>query len=333
MATAARRLGKVRRSSARGKATLGAATVLALVCTLFNPAPAVAATAQEKALAESLFKEGKALLSKDPTKACEKLAESQRLDPASGTALNLADCQEKLGRLATAFGTYQIAEELARERNNSGRVALIKKKLKSLEPKIPHLRLVASTPLPAGAVLSLDGTTLGAAAIGTELAVDPGEHRLEVRAPGFEPFVKELKIAEGASSEEECGPLKRLPAEAKPKAPKPSWPLPAFVATAGVAAVGLGFGIGAGVRAIDLGAVVSAECPENACTAAGLDALSEGDRFATASNVAFVLAGVFGAAATTFLVLEFVLEPSEVQLQVGISGGATEVGGTISGAF
>jgi hypothetical protein len=307
--------------------------VLALVCALIKTTPAEAASAQEKALAESLFKEGKALLSKDPTKACEKLAESQRLDPASGTALNLADCQEKLGRLATAFGTYQIAEELARERNNSARVALIKKKLKALEPKIPHLRLVASTPLPAGAVLSLDGTTLGVAAIGTQLAVDPGKHLLEVRAEGFEPFAKELQIVEGANSEEECGPLKRLPEAPKPEAPRATWPLPAFVATAGVAAVGLGFGIGSGVRALDLGAVVAAECPENACTPAGLDALSEGNRFATVSNVAFVLAGVFGAAATTFLVLEFVLQPNEVQLEVGLSGGPSEIGGTIGGSF
>lgn len=54
-------------------------------------------------VAESLFREGRDAVKKgDYAVACPKFAESQRLDPANGTLLNLALCEEGWGRLADA---------------------------------------------------------------------------------------------------------------------------------------------------------------------------------------------------------------------------------------
>src|SRR3954470_4044560 len=52
-------------------------------------------TRVDRAAAQALFDQAKELLARDNvTGACPKLEESQRLDPTSGTLINLADCYE-----------------------------------------------------------------------------------------------------------------------------------------------------------------------------------------------------------------------------------------------
>src|SRR5262245_31877335 len=73
-----------------------------------------AARAQESQLsvsaAEALFEEGRsALAAGDLDLACARFRESNRLDPAVGTVLNLADCEEKRGKLATAWTLFRRA--------------------------------------------------------------------------------------------------------------------------------------------------------------------------------------------------------------------------------
>jgi hypothetical protein len=262
-----------------------------------------AATPQEKALAESLYKEGKAMLATDLAGGCARLEESQRLDPQGGTALNLADCQEKLGRLATAFGTYQIAEELARQRNNAARVALIKKKLAALEPRLPKLTLSPNAPLPEGAVITLDGIALSPIAMSTELAVDPGEHVAIVTAPDFEERRATITLEESERKTLSLEPLSRKPPPRPPPPPPPppvEWTLPTIALAGGLTVVASVAGIITGVRALSLGETVQAECPDRACSPAGLTALEDGRTFATASNVTFAIAGAL--AATTVVV-------------------------------
>src|SRR5882672_2555090 len=85
-------------------------TTLGAVAIVVFAAPR--ANAQNGAAADALFQEGQAALERgDLDIACPKLRESDRLDPANGTKLNLADCEEKRGHLASAWELYRKLSE------------------------------------------------------------------------------------------------------------------------------------------------------------------------------------------------------------------------------
>src|SRR5689334_22312916 len=88
------------------------AAVLALA--LGRALPVAAQDGMTKATAEALFADGKRLMaSGDYASACPKFAASQKLDPGIGTTLNLADCYEKLGRIASAWAEFRSASSAA----------------------------------------------------------------------------------------------------------------------------------------------------------------------------------------------------------------------------
>src|SRR5512136_2811036 len=65
---------------------------------------------RDPAAAEVLFREGRKLVAaNDFAAACPKFAESQRLDPAVGTLLNWAACEEHVGKLASAWQRWKEA--------------------------------------------------------------------------------------------------------------------------------------------------------------------------------------------------------------------------------
>jgi hypothetical protein len=89
-------------------------------------APASRAVAQDgpnvKALAQSLFKEGRTLMTAGKTaEACDKFAESDRLDPEIGTHLNLAMCHETLGKTASAWVEFGEVADRATAAHDAAR--------------------------------------------------------------------------------------------------------------------------------------------------------------------------------------------------------------------
>ena len=101
--------------------------LVSLTAFLLLPVVASAqADAQQKAAAESLFDEGKQLLSQGQYEsACRRFEQSQEIDPGVGTLLYLGDCYERSGRPASAWATFREASSaaLAAGQADRGRMA------------------------------------------------------------------------------------------------------------------------------------------------------------------------------------------------------------------
>jgi len=156
------------------------------------------AQGRDAATADALFRDARALMkSGDFKAACPKLAESQRLDPAPGTAINLGDCWEKLGKLADALQSYRDALDLLKPGDQ--RIGPAKEQIAALEKRVPKLTIKLAPGAPEGARVKRDDVELGDASLGVALPVNPGEHWVVVVAPGRSDSRKRILVTEGKS--------------------------------------------------------------------------------------------------------------------------------------
>jgi hypothetical protein len=167
------------------------------VASLLLPARAWADGAQAPAMAETLFLDGRTLMSAGKyAEACPKFAESNKIDPKLGTLLNLALCHEMSGMTASAWGEYTQAAELAHRAGQSDRESVARDHATKLEPGLLHVVVRAAAT--DGLVVSLDGQPVGPAAFGSAMPIDPGPHRLVATAPGRAAFETSFRADAGA---------------------------------------------------------------------------------------------------------------------------------------
>jgi hypothetical protein len=160
--------------------------------------PGTARAQDDSAIAEQLFRDGRALMEAGKTdEACEKFASSQRLAPALGTKLNLALCREKQGKTATAWSLFSDVESEATRRGDP-RANIAHDHEAALAPQLKKVVIEVPSP-PPGMVIKLDGTVLPSGALGTEIPLDPGDHDLLVTAPGKTPW-EQAKLSLGPSA-------------------------------------------------------------------------------------------------------------------------------------
>jgi hypothetical protein len=160
--------------------------------------PAMAQSGTDAAaLAEALYRQARELMNEGRhAEACPKFAESQRLDPATGTLLNLAACHEAMGKLATAWLEYGEGLLSARRDQREDRVRFVEERLKDLEPRLSMLTVTVDQAADVPELeIRLNGALIGAAARGVPAPVDPGTHVIEATAPGKKPWRQEFKIA------------------------------------------------------------------------------------------------------------------------------------------
>ncbi len=174
-------------------------TSLALLLTAaaaMTPSPALA---EDTAAAEVLFLEAKDLMAKGNfAEACPKLEASFKLDKTVGTLMNTADCHEKLGKIATAWGEWGSAHDWLK-RDGDKRAAYAGQRRDALTPRLPRLQINVT-----GAASSLDvyrgPTRVDPAAYNLPLPVDPGAHTITVRRGDQVLKEERVDLAEGATA-------------------------------------------------------------------------------------------------------------------------------------
>lgn len=217
--------------------------------------PALAQDTAEKA-AQKAFDDGMKLLDQGKTaEACPRLEESQRLDPAMGTQFRLAECWEKLGRTASAYGLFRQVASEAKAAGRDDRAVLAVNRSTALEPRLTRILIIVSpsarTP---GLIVRRDGAVVDEAQWGRGVAVDPGSHLLSASAPGkktweqqqlarsgtVEVTIPALEPGNGATAADGSS----APVVAPPEEPSgPQRSLAPGLALGGVAVVGIGAGI------------------------------------------------------------------------------------------
>lgn len=297
-----------------------------------DPSPADAARAAE------LKKKGDELVHASRYRdALPLYEESFSLVPDPALHYNRASALEKLEDFPAALEALEKFAETAPPALKA-RVPNLATHMQEVGAKVATL--VVRCPV-EGATITVRGKAAGTTPLASPLRTNPGEASVEVTAPGYAPFHKDVTLEGGATfavdvalEKEQAPPApKAAPApetsEPPPESPPPSagrgWKTAAFVSGGvGLASLGAGmvfFGLAMGDKG-----TVDAHCPDKACDAAGRGALSEAQAFATVSTVLVVVGAVGLAGGLAGLVLSPRGAPAQAALVIGPGG--IGVGGT-----
>jgi serine/threonine-protein kinase len=144
--------------------------------------------------ADALFEKARALLKAGHAEdACPLLEKSHKLDPALGTLLNLADCNERIGKLASAYLLFNEAKAWADRTREHVRSAAAAEHLAALRSRLSWLALSADDPPPALTV-RVNEATIALGPTAQSVPVDSGEITVIATCDGYERFTSTLRV-------------------------------------------------------------------------------------------------------------------------------------------
>ncbi|HKY37281.1 MAG TPA: hypothetical protein VJN18_15160 [Polyangiaceae bacterium] len=306
--------------------------------------PAVA-RAQDTTRADETFQAGRALLKDGKyADACPKFEESQRHDPASGTLLALAYCQELSGLLASSWANYLAAADLAAREGQTERHTAATDRAKGLSERYSTLTIVVPAELgnlPGLRVLR-DGIEVERSAYNGRIPLNGGMHSIEAVAPGRERWSGAITLQQEADHKTMTLPV--LGAErgagivtfnGPPKqdsAPPAMRPVPAnrmrqaslLLAVGSGVALGLGATFGILATSRNKSSNEDGHCDPTGCDAIGIERRNAALSAASVSTWSFIAAG---ALATSSIVLFLNSSPSKqsTRIETGIYEGTARV--------
>lgn len=332
-----------------------ASAILAtFACAVLVAAPDVAnAQPSDAAAAEVQFQEGRKLMeARRYAEACPKFLASYNLAPAPGTLLNLADCYERNGQLASAWNRFNEAIALAQRGNRADREKTARDRAERLEPRL--VRVVVGVPS-SDVTVQVDGVPLDGASLGSPTPIDPGKHTLQATAPGKKPLSLVIEIGDRTKlTPVDIPPLEDAaqatdPAETRgvtasiplgERAPEPgSTQRTLGIVAASAGGVALAAGTFFGVRTSTKWSEAQSRCNSGTsgleCDATGVDLASQARQSGNVATIVFIASGVLLAGgAVLYLTAPSAPPPTRragaqrPRARLGIGAGSVVVGGS-----
>ncbi|MBI5532879.1 MAG: hypothetical protein HY898_09205 [Deltaproteobacteria bacterium] len=290
----------------------------ALTLALIVSSSAIAQSQQPEAKkAESLFIQGRdALARKEYPLACAKFRESLNLVSRPSTLLNLAQCEESLGKLVSAMGHWK--EGSMRLESGDDRFRIAMERIDSLGRRIPTLKLKAGPKLDPSARVMLDDALVDPALMGTAMSLDPGVHTVVIQVAGKPDLKQFVRLEEGKPREIELGAegpeadasshRSGAPGESNGGKSAPNGAAgssgrrtAAWVA-GGVGAAGLATALVTGGILLSKNATIQDNCPDKKCNPTGRDAIDSANTLTTVNWIGWGV-GALGAGIATWLFL------------------------------
>ncbi|MBW2529021.1 MAG: hypothetical protein JRI23_32895 [Deltaproteobacteria bacterium] len=313
------------------------AAVTLLVAVVLVAAHSSAAPVENKrGLANSLFQHGRELMREGRhADACRALEESNQLAPGAGIQYNLAECFERIGRIATSRRLFLEVAEHMKNLGEKKREAVARKRAAALEPRMTWMRLDVPSPAPRQRI-TRNGKVVPRRFWGAKVPVDPGTYRIAAGAPDHASWVLDTWVSgEGQSLTVEV-PALQLGSGAENQ----SWLEPTArdfadqglgpqtitgIVVGGAGLVALGVTLGLTVHAATTAEEAEDLCDESFCSPEGKELNDEAKAFADAATITLVTGAVL-AAAGVVLVLTAPAdeEPAEplARVVVGPGGGS-----------
>jgi hypothetical protein len=283
--------------------------VRAAILLLLVSAAAPARAQQPGTESDDLFAKGReAMREQDYARALTLFERSESIEPAVGTLLNLAICEEKLGRLLRARD--HLHEALDATGPSDRRRGLIAERFSEIEGELPRLTITGPAALAPGVVVRLDGEPLDRSHLLAPVPLDPGVHTLRCsgslarlcdRTFTVAPREQIAQLVEGVPAPSQATatrPTVTLGAAetVERPAPRPARTLPHVLE--GIGAVGLGVGIGSGAAALYEKAQVAQHCDRARCDSEGTSDSRTESRLSivAATSLAIGLVGLVTAA-------------------------------------
>jgi hypothetical protein len=168
-----------------------------------------AAAEPNVAKADALFAEGVKLRDSNLALACAKFGQSLQLNPqAIGVLLNVAMCDEKHGRIASAVRRYRETRERAIEQRFPEYLKAADAKLAELGPEVPRVTIRFERPPPPQTRVVVDDRVVAPSEL-EALPLDPGERVIIVSAPGRIAYERRLLVGRRERREVVVPPLAR----------------------------------------------------------------------------------------------------------------------------
>lgn len=312
--------------------------IAAVLAGLLLASEAPAQPADPEATAQARFEQGRAAVKNgDLQRARALFISSQQLYATAGTLLNLADCEERLGLVASAWQHFQ--EALPMMPADDSRIPWTNERIAALKHRVPRLRIDLAKNTPPGTRVVLDARDVPASSLGTHVPVDPGKYTVTITSPGREdahfPVVLEegrsveLSVAAGAPRTSDGSMPATAAPPGAPAAGRDNTLRNVGLAVGGAGILGIGIGAVAGVLALEKKSVLRGMCPVPAdCTPEGVRIAKEGAVLGDTSTAGFLVGAPLLVAGAVLVLVHRRAPATEIRATATTDGGGVVVRGS-----